>query len=231
MTTATALEKLVEEDISATFHKDLSAGCYAHCTKQDFHEIIEAFASDIQSPGETAQQAYVRTIEMTDIGKSLYKAYKSAPDTSPRAVEKYKLIAEIQNRADERFPELKTPQQRFAHAIDVDPHRRPYDKIAHSLYQVAKIAPGRDIAPAPAEPTVDFQKADAASRGSAHEEMLSLARQHRAANPRLTDEQAYAGRLHFAGERRLEKSSDGRAMVAPKCRRYRIHGSTKQAIH
>jgi hypothetical protein len=38
----------------------------------------------------------------------------------------------------------------------------------------------------------DFVKADAASRGSAHAQMLELARTHNAANPKLSPEQSYA---------------------------------------
>jgi len=116
MTTISEFEKLLEPteaEITEELKKGLDAGEYSRCTKQDFHEIIEALARDIQSPNETPAQAYVRAIEMTDAGKALYKAYKAAPDTAPGGAEKFKLIAEIQKRADERFPELPTPERRF----------------------------------------------------------------------------------------------------------------------
>jgi hypothetical protein len=85
MTTLADFEKLLEAEKTARLQKDLAAGCYSHLTKQDFHEVIEAFAADIQSPGETPQQAYVRVIEKTDHGRALYKAYKSASYRSPAA--------------------------------------------------------------------------------------------------------------------------------------------------
>jgi hypothetical protein len=67
-------------------------------------------------------------------------------------------------------------------------HRRPYDRVAHALYQAAKAAPGADRAP----PAVDIHKADAARRGPPSERMLELAREHQKMFPNKSDAQAYA---------------------------------------
>jgi hypothetical protein len=109
--------KLLEAEQTARLKSQLSRGVYDHLTKQDFSEVIEAFALDIQAEGETSQQAYVRFIEKEPAGRSLFAAYRRAPSTKGH-IEKSAYISEIQKLADARFPELPTPQRRFAHAIE-----------------------------------------------------------------------------------------------------------------
>lgn len=180
-----------DASVASEFRKDYAAGQYSNLTKSDYHELLEKLAAELRSPSETPQQAYTRAIEMTDTGKALYKAYKSAPDTSSRLPEKHKFIAEIQKRADEKFPELRTPQQRFAHAIDGS-HGRPHDLVCRLLYETSKRAPGRDDAPAPApEAAVDVHKAAAQRAGPASMRMLDLAERYRATFPNVSREAAY----------------------------------------
>jgi hypothetical protein len=182
--------KLLEAEQTATLKSQLARGVYDRLTKTDFSEIIEAFALDIQRDGETSQQAYTRCIETTEPGRVLYTAYKRAPSVAGH-IEKHAYIKQIQEIADLHFSELTSPQQRFSNAIDTDKYGRPYDKLAHAMYQTAKSAPGSDVAPTAPEAPVDIAKANAEASGSAHAMMLDRARRVKEMLPNLSDSQAY----------------------------------------
>jgi hypothetical protein len=104
-----------------------------HRSKAEWYRVTKAMAEEQRQAGETSEQSFSRFVTMTDDGKELYKAMKSAdgPDFEPPAPKPVlvsksdsaygrlkKLAADL--RADQ--PEL-SEQQAFA-KVFVDPKHR-----------------------------------------------------------------------------------------------------------